>query len=147
MSEFHVDSKWLAGLQTLYSSPAIFSRENLAAYYHDNAVFIDPVEKIQGIASMMHYFNHAYKNLDDCQFRFEKHSQCNEQIFIVWKMHLRHRALNNGKPLVIDGISHLELMGEKIVFHRDYYDVSSMLHDNLPLLGQVSRWLKRKLAP
>ena len=49
--------------------------------------------------------------------------------------------------IAVDGCSHLQWRGDRVVFHRDYYDLGQLLYDNIPLLGRVTGWLKRRLAP
>lgn len=147
-SETHVvDASWLKQLQNLYSTTGGFSRETLAALYVDDAVFIDPVHQVQGLQSMVDYFNHVYGALNSCVFSFENHAQTGSDVFISWTMVFSHPKLQNGNRITVAGSSHLKLAGKSIAFHRDYYDVGSMLYDNIPILGQVTRWIKRRLSP
>ena len=58
-------------------------------------------------------------------------------------MHLRHRALKRGKPVIVNGLSQLTC-GDRIFYHRDYFDAGQLLYEQVPLLGAVNRWLKRR---
>jgi hypothetical protein len=141
------DAKWLQKLQDLYSATGGFSVENLAYFYCADAVFIDPVHEVKGLHAMQSYFNCAYANLDACHFEFTHHAQSDGQLFIAWEMTFRHPKLKSGQAIRVPGTSHLQLSGEKIIYHRDHYDIGCMLYDNIPILGSLTAWIKRKLVP
>jgi hypothetical protein len=59
-------------------------------------------------------------------------------------MHFKHPKLGN-RLISVRGVSHLQI-SDKIDFHEDFYDMGAMLYEQLPLLGNVTRWLKLRLA-
>ena len=64
--------------------------------------------------------------------------------YVKWVMHFRHPRLGN-RLISVRGVSHLKY-GEKIEYHEDFYDMGAMLYEQLPVLGNVTRWLKLRLA-
>ena len=36
--------------------------------------------------------------------------------------------------------------GDKVEVHEDFYDMGAMLYEQLPVLGNVTRWLRMRLA-
>jgi limonene-1,2-epoxide hydrolase len=146
-AERKIDAEWLDNLARLYSSPCDFSVANLSLYYRDDARFSDPVHEVIGLPAMQAYFTRAYASLTHCRFDFTGHAQNGNSLFISWQMHFSHPRLRQGVEIVVPGCSKLELQAGKIRAHRDYYDVGNLLYDNIPLLGSVTAYLKRKLVP
>ena len=67
--------------------------------------------------------------------------------FVTWTMRFAHAQLRGGKPILVDGVSQLDIAGDKIVRQRDYYDMGAMIYENVPLLGFVVAGLRRRMAP
>ncbi len=146
-ADMNVDAVWLANLARLYSAPCDFSVANLSRFYQQDAEFSDPVHAVKGLLAMQAYFNRAYAGLAYCRFDFTAHAQNGNSLFISWQMHFSHPRLRNGARIVVPGCSQLALQAGKIIAHRDYYDVGNLLYDNIPVLGSVTAFIKRKLLP
>ncbi|MCY4043928.1 MAG: nuclear transport factor 2 family protein [Cellvibrionales bacterium] len=112
--------------------------------YHDRIVFKDPVHELHGIDQLDHYFSHSLKNLPLCQFTFLDQLVTNEAAYIKWHMFYRHPKLGNDQ-LMLRGMTHI-LFDSKIYFHEDSYDLGSMIYDHLPVVGRITRVIKKKLA-
>ena len=63
---------------------------------------------------------------------------------IYWNMSYQHPRLNGGKIVNVQGSSHLKGCDDKVIFHRDYIDLGAMLYEQVPLLGRIIRFLKRR---
>lgn len=137
----------LQALQQLYSSPCDFSIARLAQFYSEDACFVDPVHEAKGLPAMQHYFEHAYGGLNHCQFHFAEHAQSGNVLFIRWEMEFSHPSLRGGAVITVPGCSYLQLHEGLISYHRDYYDMGRLLYEQVPILGQLTRWLKQRLAP
>ena len=116
----------------------------LGNIYSDNIVFMDPVHKIRGLVELEDYFSSLCSDLNECRFEYLDEAITDKSAYIKWVMHFRHPKLGN-RLISVRGVSHLKF-SEKIDFHEDYYDMGAMLYEQLPLLGNVTRWLRLRLA-
>lgn len=129
--------------------PALISA--LDQIYDIDVVFEDPLHRVQGLIELRRYFSRLVRGLDECRFEFtdviEQPGEDDgpDQAVLLWQMQYRHRKLRRGKPLTLAGSSHLKF-GERVLYHRDYFDVGAMLYEHLPVLGTVIHTLKRRLG-
>lgn len=141
----------LQQLQTLYErfDPALIAA--LDQIYHTDVVFEDPVHRVQGLIELRRYFSRLVQGLDECRFEFtdvlEQPGSNDEpdQAVLFWYMHYRHPKLKGGKLLTLAGSSHLKY-SERVLYHRDYFDVGAMLYEQLPLLGTLIHSIKKRLG-
>ena len=56
-----------------------------------------------------------------------------------------HQHLNSGEAITVQGHSLIMGDNDKVVYHRDYIDLGQMLYENVPVLGAIIRWLKRRI--
>jgi hypothetical protein len=132
--------------------------EELSQIYSDNVIFIDPIAHHSGISAVENYFT---KLLDDAQYcTFTIHSieqtvptkpeisksQDIASYIVCWKMVFTSPRINKGQPIDVDGITQLKCQGNQIIYHRDYYDLGQMVYENVPLLGRIIKYIKRKLG-
>lgn len=115
--------------------------------YSADVSFIDPAHKIEGLIALKKYFSELYQNVSSVNFSFSHHQQRENDAYIQWQMTLRHPRLNRNQEIIVPGISYLryDQMG-KVSFHRDYFDLGTMLYEQLPLLGSIIKTVKRRLG-
>ncbi|TXZ05808.1 nuclear transport factor 2 family protein [Vibrio mimicus] len=118
----------------------------LVEIYHPNVVFEDAAHRIEGLPALYQYFLNLYENVQACTFTVHEQHSINGGAFLVWTMHLRHPKLAKGEQVDVKGVSHLRFSNGKVVYHRDYFDMGEMLYEQLPLLGQIIRTIKRRLG-
>ncbi|MBZ2168001.1 MULTISPECIES: nuclear transport factor 2 family protein [Marinobacter] len=114
----------------------------LAELYSEDIYFQDPLSSAQGLDDLTHYFASAYANAISCRFEFSHPVVDENRIAIPWVMHLRHKRINKGGLIQVQGISHLAVRKGKVYYHRDYFDAGQLLYENLPVMGKVIRWVK-----
>lgn len=119
--------------------------ERLAELYSEQAEFIDPLHHLAGLAAISDYFAALYANVDECSFELQGHSGQPGDEVIFWRMGLRHRRLGGGRLILVEGCSHLKY-GQRIDYHRDYFDLGAMLYEQLPLVGTVIRAIKKRVV-
>ena len=113
-------------------------------FYDKDVTFIDPLGEISGIENLTAYYQHMYRNVKTIDFRYiDKFVRGDEEVF-VWQMHLQHKAIAKGDLVIVDGVSILRYEKGKAVYHRDYFDLGTMLYENIPALGPIVRWIKSK---
>lgn len=117
---------------------------NLRDIYDEQVVFRDPVHDMRGLVELEDYFTSMCEDLSDCRFEYLDEVIGERTAYVKWVMHFRHPRLGN-RLISVRGVSHLKY-GEKIEYHEDFYDMGAMLYEQLPVLGNVTRWLKLRLA-
>jgi hypothetical protein len=116
----------------------------LREIYADRIVFKDPVHDIRGLVELEDYFTSMCADLSDCRFEYLDEVVGVDAAYIKWVMHFRHPRLRN-RLISVRGVSHLKF-SDKIEYHEDFYDMGAMLYEQLPVLGNVTRWLRLRLA-
>lgn len=118
----------------------------LASLYHQDAHFVDPVHDIRGHGAIEGYFKEMCESVQHCEFQLNAPVITEQKVVVSWQMIYRHKVLNSGNDIAVDGISTLTLSNGLIVEHRDYYDLGQMLYERIPVLGALIRMLRRRLA-
>lgn len=118
----------------------------LKSLYASDICFEDPAHAIQGRPELMRYFSKLFAGLSSCQFRFHRTVVSDTDLFLSWTMTFSHPRLNNGKQIRVEGASYLRTRNGLIYYHRDYFDLGSMLYENLPLLGRFITRVKSGLG-
>ena len=121
------------------------SIDDIRAFYSDDIKFIDPVHHIQGIEKVVDYFKAMNTGLSYCRFEFVHQTVSGEDAWLKWIMHYSHPKIQKGKPLSLEGTSHLRF-NEKVYSHQDFYDMGAMLYEHIPVLGAGVRWIKGRLG-
>jgi limonene-1,2-epoxide hydrolase len=87
-----------------------------------------------------------YTNVIKCDFDIRHHQQVEDSGFLTWTMQLQHPKLNGGEAVNVNGVSHIRFSGDRVIYHRDYFDLGEMLYENIPLLGFVIKNIKQRLG-
>lgn len=127
------------------------SLDRLGELYSADALFVDPLHEIRGLAAMQRYFAELYANVQELRFDFHGFDSVREgdkegEGYLRWTMSYRHPRLSGGRPIRVAGCSHLLWSDGRVYRHRDYFDAGALLYEHLPVLGRVIAWLKRRLA-
>lgn len=139
-------AEWLNSFLRSYEALGTNNLETLRDIYHQDVVFRDPMHQLDGLEALLTYFYSLYENLTSCQFVIDNVVEQEDQASVYWNMSYTHPKLNHGKPIRVEGHSHLRSKDGKVVFHRDYLDAGAMLYEHIPLLGSVVRLVKRRVA-
>ncbi|SFU91691.1 nuclear transport factor 2 family protein [Halomonas korlensis] len=123
--------------------------ENLDKVYTEDVAFDDPIHHFDGITSLEAYYRSLYDNVTSCHFDFHQSQRQGDDAFVTWTMQLVHPRLDGGKPVEVDGCSHLRFAADgsgRVAQHRDYFDVGALLYERLPVLGRVVKGIKQRLG-
>ncbi|GHE81380.1 nuclear transport factor 2 family protein [Thalassotalea profundi] len=149
----NVDSKlssqselWLKDFIDVYQTLSTKNLGLLETIYHKEVTFIDPIHQIEGLDNLHRYFQHLYENLSSCDFVIEHVISQEKEAAIYWQMSYQHPKLNKGKIVEVQGSSHIKSQEDKIIYHRDYLDLGAMLYEQLPVFGQLTKWIKTRAA-
>ena len=117
--------------------------DNIASYYDDNVFFKDPFNEFNGREKLKKLFIHMLITLKNPQFVFIDNIKNNEEIFLTWDFIFSYKE----KLFKIHGSSHLKLNDEeKIVYHRDYWDVGEEILLKIPLIKSLYGFFQSKLT-
>ena len=116
----------------------------LDAIYAADARFMDPFNDVRGMAAIQHIFRHMYASLEQPRFLITERIVQGQQCFLTWEFRFGFRRFKLGQEQCIWGGSHLVLNeAGQIALLRVYWDAAA-LYDKLPLVGGVTRWLRKQ---
>lgn len=118
----------------------------LKTLYTDDAEFIDPFHHLKGLGAIETYFIKLYQNVSDIAFAYGPAGQIEHLAWQEWTMTIRHPKLAKGAPVAVPGITRFELINDKIIVHRDYFDAGALLYEQIPVLGSIIRTLKQRMG-
>ncbi|ODB35128.1 transcriptional regulator [Pseudomonas mosselii] len=119
------------------------SLENL---YSEDIRFRDPLHQIDGLPALQAYFAQLYANVHDIRYAFTGADEVRPgQGYLRWTLHFRHPRLASGRPISLQGCSHLQWQ-QRVQVHQDYFDAGALLYEHIPVMGGAIRWLKGRLA-
>lgn len=137
---------WLSNFVKVYQTLSTDNLELLATIYHREVTFIDPIHELKGFDNLFKYFQDLYENLISCEFVISNVIAQEDQAAIYWTMSYQHPKLNKGNVINVTGSSHIKGHEDKVIYHRDYLDLGSMLYEQLPVLGKLIKLIKNKAA-
>ncbi|MFZ4289228.1 nuclear transport factor 2 family protein [Variovorax sp. HJSM1_2] len=124
-----------------HMKPADVAR--LQLYYDPQAYFKDPFNEVRGLPAIQAVYQHMFDGLEAPRFKVLDVLVDGNQCFLTWDFSFILR----GRPQNVHGSSHLRLSpAGRIQYHRDYWDAAAELYEQLPLLGTVLRWLRRRIG-
>lgn len=130
-----------------YNSLNADNLNGLGQIYHSEVIFSDPVHQIQGLAALQDYFAHAYARLTQSHFEARHMAAQGEVGFVSWQMRIRHPAIANGREILVDGCTELRWHENGLIIaHRDYYDLTQMVYQHLPVIGWLTSKVKQQMA-
>ncbi len=113
-------------------------------FYDSKCVFMDPVVHLTSSAQVKAYYRNMYINVQSIAFDFHHVITQGNQVRAGWTMRLQAKALRGGKPIIVDGVSHITYGGSegKVIYHRDYFDMGVFVYEWLPVIGPMVRYVK-----
>jgi limonene-1,2-epoxide hydrolase len=116
-------------------------------FYAENAHFEDPMVSIDGRAALISYYGRLYENVISIHFEVHTEISSGNQTCAQWRMTLRHKRLAGGRDITLDGVSWVRANAAgQAEWHRDWFDLTAMLHDNIPIVGILTKLVRRIAA-
>ena len=136
----------------LYTDICQISPDDLESIYAKDIVFVDPITTHRGIDAVKRYFSNLLTQAESCKFDIADVFHCDvnnaarTQVthIVNWTMHLTLKGKN--KHITLDGTTQLNVIDDRIAYHKDYYDLGEMVYEHVPILGFVIKKIKGKLA-
>jgi hypothetical protein len=123
------------------------SMDSVQRFYAQDTHFIDSVTEIRGAKAMQNYYEGLYRNVKSIRFEFDPAIERDSECVLFWRMFLKHQSLKGGQEIMVSGASHLRFNpAGQATYHRDYFDLGSMIYEQIPGLGLIIRKIKERLA-
>ena len=133
----------LKELKIWYENLKEGSLDEMDFFYDENAFFKDPFNEIEGRDKLMKIFAHMFETLEKPKFVILDTIENSGSAFLTWDFFLRIK----GRGLKIHGSSHLKFNeGNRIVYHRDYWDVGEEILLNVPFIRLMYSYFRIMLA-
>jgi hypothetical protein len=116
----------------------------LDQFYSADILFVDPIGTHKGLRSVKAYYEKMYKNVQHINFDFSETVSEGSSHVLIWTMTVKAKSLNGGKPVTVQGNSHLRVNAEgQVCYHRDYFDMGEMFYEKIPVLKWFVGTFKR----
>ncbi|MGD2173568.1 MAG: nuclear transport factor 2 family protein [Gammaproteobacteria bacterium] len=116
----------------------------LQSLYADEVVYRGPVQQLRGLVELEDYYASLIGNFSHCRYEFLDEIIGEQTACLKWVLHLDHPRLRK-RSFCLRGVSQLKWT-DRIRYQEDFYDSDALLREQLPILGNVTRWLKLRLA-
>jgi hypothetical protein len=104
-------------------------------YYHEDIIFQDTIQKVEGKEAFMEMCSRLTKRCDRLEMDISSLAVNPPEIFMEWKMTMIFRKTPN-TPLY--GCTRLTLAGDgRIIHQRDYYDLWGDIFKNVPVMRRL----------
>jgi hypothetical protein len=120
--------------------------EILNQFYADNVKFQDPITQTDGLDELKRHYTKAYQNIKSIRFDFSEFISTENKYSCTWIMTLSVKGLNSGEVFQVSGVSIIHFNSDALItYHRDYFDLSEMVYEKIPLIGSVIGQIKKRL--
>ena len=111
-------------------------------YYHEDIVFHDSIQRIEGIEAFRALCNRLTRRCEQLNMDIYSAVGDGQVIFFQWKMQMKFRRWPSSP---IYGCSKLTLdAAGRIIEQRDYYDLWGDIYDGIPWFRRFYRWFMGK---
>jgi ketosteroid isomerase-like protein len=119
------------------------SYDALDALYAPDVVFVDPLQRVQGLAAFRAMNERIFRRFK--YVRFEDLSPVGDEphFMIGWTMVFRAKV---GGEMRAPGVSELRTEGGKIVSHRDHWDLLGTVMSGFPVVEPIYKRLTALLG-
>lgn len=119
--------------------------ETIAKVYAEDAYFRDPFNEVTGIEKLRHIFTDMFVRLDEPRFNITETIEEPHGALLIWDFTFRLKTLKPQLIRRIHGTSHIRFAADgRVQYHRDYWDAAGELYEQLPLVGSLMRFLKKR---
>ena len=140
-------SERLDQLAAYFESISEVTLPQLRDLYAPDAYFKDPFNEVRDVAAIEHIFAQMYVSLHVPRFVIQSKVEQGDEAFLTWDFNFRIKRYKPAVTRTICGSSHLKFdAGNRVCYHRDYWDAAEELYEKLPLVGALMRFLKKRVG-
>lgn len=118
---------------------------HLFPYYHQNIIFQDSIQRVEGKEAFMALCNRLSDRCKELRMDIVDLSRTENRIFMQWEMTMMFKKFPSS---TLYGCSKLTFNEESLIIEqRDYYDLWGDIFDNIPRFGRMYRkFMHRKFG-
>ena len=121
------------------------SVDALPTLYAADAYFRDPFNDVTGIEKIHHIFVDMFVRLDAPRFDITETIEDPHGALLIWDFTFRIKSLKPELARRIHGTSHIRFAHDgRVQYHRDYWDAAGELYEQLPWVGPLMRFLRKR---
>ena len=121
--------------------------DQLPQFYAADAEFKDPFNEVRGLPAIRQIFTHMFRQVAEPRFVIVDRVVDDNGAVLVWEFHCRAKLGGGSEAQILRGASHLRFDADgKVIWHRDYWDAAEELYAKLPVIGWLTRRLKKSLS-
>ncbi len=140
-----MDGAAIKQLVAYFESLTPSSVSDMERYYTNDAYFRDPFNEVRSIAAIKHIFADMFERLHEPRFKVVETIADEQGVVLIWDFDFRIKALKPHLQRRIHGLSHIRFAADgRVNYHRDYWDAAGELYEQLPVVGALMRWLKKR---
>ncbi|MEA5017200.1 MAG: nuclear transport factor 2 family protein [Erysipelotrichaceae bacterium] len=110
-------------------------------FYHDDIIFKDSIQRIEGKDDFVAMCNRLTKRCKSLKMDIKNITKTDNIVMMEWKMTMSFRFFPN-KPIY--GSTRLTFDDDgMIIEQRDYYDLWGDIYDEIPIVKNIYRWFMR----
>lgn len=118
--------------------------ERYRDFFDDAVVFQDPFQKTETIEALYHIFEDMYTTLHQPCFKVKEVISEGDKAYIQWDFYYQRKA--NAPVQHFTGVSRVVFNDKgKAISHVDYWDAATHVYEQIPLLGGMIRFIKRRI--
>ena len=120
---------------------------SLPDVYSEDAHFRDPFNEVNGIEPIKRIFADMFVRLEQPRFTIIETIEQDHGALLIWDFDFQTRTLRPLQKRRIHGTSHIRFAADgRVQYHRDYWDAAGELYEQLPLVGSLMRFLKKRVG-
>ena len=117
----------------------------ITTVYTEDAYFRDPFNAVTGIEKIRPIFADMFVRLYEPKFTIIETIEQSHGALLIWNFTFRLKTLKPDINRRIHGTSHIRFAPDgRVQYHRDYWDAAGELYEQLPLVGSLMRFLKKR---
>lgn len=116
-----------------YESLSPVTLSSIDDVYADDVFFKDPFHELNGVMELKKVFEKMFETVPTAKFFIMDVVEEEDIAFMNWQV----AFMAFGKEQVIHGATHMKFAGNKVNYHRDYWDSSEELFGKIPVVGSV----------
>jgi steroid delta-isomerase len=140
----------LKELTEFYETLSPGTLDRFADFYATAARFKDPFNDVSGRPAIERIFRHMFEQLEDPRFvvtgAYLGDGASAGEAMLRWELHFKSRTMGKGPQCIVGSTLLTFDASGRVTLHRDYWDAAEELFSKLPLIGTLTRALRRQLA-
>ena len=123
---------------------------DFSRYYAADARFKDPFNDVSGLPAIERIFSHMFEQVESPRFIvtgcYTGIGSASGEAMLRWELRFRSRSMGREDQCIVGSTLLTFDAAGRVTLHRDYWDAAEELFSKLPVLGPLTRALRRKLV-